>query len=98
MSQQWPHTTHAKIHEGCGGYVRWVEAFDQPGVGYTGECLWCGHSRIVVEDIIPIKARPDQTGYQLVKDVDPDTLAELEWDDDADFEENQKRLREVINT
>lgn len=98
MSNTWPHTTHAKIHEGCGGYVRWVEAYDQPGVGYSGECLACGVERLPMEAIIPIRADPEQTGYQLVQDVDKDVLADLEWDDSDEFMENQKRLRRVIDS
>jgi len=93
---KWEHMTHAKIHEGCGGLVAWVEAIDQPGVGYTGNCRECYKERVVVEDIVPIRTDPGQSGLQLVGDVDIDVLAGLEWDDDAEFRENQKRLRKEI--
>lgn len=93
---QWEHTAFAKIHEGCGGLVRWVEAIDQRGVGYTGECRGCHDQRISIEDIIPIRSDPQQTGQQLVDDVDRETLAELVWDDDAEWNDNQLRLRDEI--
>lgn len=96
MSPRWQHTSHAKIHEGCGGLVRWVEAVDQPGVGFTGECLECAREHIPVEDIIPIRSDTGQSGMELVSDVDQDTLADLEWDEDAEFTDNQTRLREAI--
>lgn len=96
MSVQWPHTTHAKIHENCGGFVRWVEAHAQPGVGFVGDCLACSQTRAVVERIIPIEALPDQTGAQLVADVDREVLADLRWDDDASFDENQERIHERL--
>lgn len=93
---RWPHTSHAKIHEGCGGLVRWVEPVDTPGVGFTGECCACHDTRIPTEAIIPVRADPGQTGQQLVADVDQETLAGLRWDDDSEWNENQKRLREAI--
>jgi len=96
MSVQWPHTSHAKIHEGCGGLVRWVEAYNQPGVGFVGDCLGCSHEQIVVERIIPIEAPSELTGAQLVADVDRKDLADLRWDDDASFDENQDRLFERL--
>ena len=45
----------AKIHEGCGGIVRWVEAVHWKGVGYYGECLHCGEDHLTVEEIIPLE-------------------------------------------
>ena len=96
MAPQWESNAFAKIHEGCGGLVRWVEAYDRPSVGYTGECVECGRENIPVENIIPIRADSGQTGMQLVSDVQQKTLAGLEWDDDEDFTENQALLREEI--
>lgn len=95
MSNHWPPGT-MKIHEGCGGLVRWVEAVRTPGVGWTGECLTCHDEQIVVEDIVPIQTEADEQIPELVNAMDRDDLAALAWDDDADWDTNQTRLREVL--
>ncbi|AAM88760.1 hypothetical protein PhiCh1p87 [Natrialba phage PhiCh1] len=84
----------AKIHEDCGGVVRWVEAVDTPGVGYQGECLGCGETEIVVEAIIPI----EDLGPSDVLELNPADLDDLRWDYDADFDENQERLLQEVPT
>lgn len=80
-----------KIHEDCGGLVRWVEAVNTPGVGYVGECLECRRDRLSIEDIIPLKMRREDVPLE-----DRDTLAGLEWDHDASFADNQRRLSEEV--
>lgn len=92
---RWEHPAHTKIHEGCGGVVRWVEAVHRQSVGYTGECLECGEKNIVIEDIIPIEA-PD---FDLKKGIwtsDLDVREGLEWDEAVDWESNQERLRQAF--
>lgn len=44
----------------------------------------------------PIRSDPQQTGLQLVGDVDRETLGDLEWDDTAEWDDNQGRFREEI--
>lgn len=96
MSNRWQSNEFAKIHEDCGGLVRWVEAYDDPFTGYNGECLECGEDRIVVEDIIPIRCDPDEIGMEMINDVEIETLRELEWDEDDEWSHNQERLRRAI--
>lgn len=96
MTPKWQSNEFAKIHEGCGGLVRWVEAYDRPAVGFTGECVECARENIPVEQIIPIRADSGQTGTQLVSGVRKRTLAQLKWADEEDFTENQARLRKEI--
>lgn len=102
MSRRWEEPAYIKIHEGCGGRVRWVEAIDTPGVGYTGECDACGRGRIVVEDIIPVQVRGEWSRgseydvREAVLDASTEALAGLEWDEKSDFETNQSRLRAVF--
>lgn len=81
-------TDCVKIHENCGGIVRWVEAIDQPGVGWTGDCTHCTADAIPVERIIPIRGLEHRDALQL----SVDELRELEWDDDDTWNHNQKRL------
>jgi hypothetical protein len=82
-----------KIHENCGGVVRWVEAIHTPGVGYYGECVGCGETEIVVEDVIPI----EEVDHREVRLVAPDELESLEWDDSADWDKNQDRLSSEVS-
>ncbi|AGN33801.1 hypothetical protein HALG_00013 [Halorubrum virus CGphi46] len=82
------HTDYAKIHEGCGGVVRWVEAVDVPGVGWQGECLHCGDTRLPLEAIMPIRGLDVDDAL----DAPRDALAELQWDDGDTWRHNQKRL------
>jgi len=82
-----------KIHEGCGGMVRWVEAIDKPGVGYFGECMNCG-DELVVEQIIPI----EDIEVLEANRVKIDEKAELEWNDDSSWDENQEQLKQEIES
>jgi hypothetical protein len=97
MTNRWPPGT-VKIHEGCGGLVRWVEAVRTPGVGYYGECLECHSERVVVEDIVPVLPDdPNINPTDVVNESDQDTLAQLDWDDDSDWDENQARFRSEVS-
>lgn len=97
MTNRWPPGT-VKIHENCGGLVRWVEAIKTPGVGYHGECLRCHDDRIVVEDILPLLVEQDDVYPTDIRDQnDHDTLAALQWDDDADWDENQERFQQEVS-
>ena len=93
---KWESNEVAKIHEACGGLVRWVEAFDDPHVGYTGECLECGQERVVLEDMIPIETADGEIAVDLYNSTDLETLRNLRWDDKQGWQPNQKRLREKI--
>lgn len=86
MSQMWD--GHVKIHEGCGGVCRWVEAVLRPGVGYHGECLACGADELPVEQMMPLPSELSVTEVTALKDE----YADAEWDDDASFDENMARL------
>lgn len=81
-------TDCVKIHEGCGGIVRWVEAIDRPGVRWTGECCHCGEEHIVIEQMLPIRGLDIETAFE----TDRQTLADLRWDEDDTWDHNQKRL------
>jgi UDP-glucose 6-dehydrogenase len=86
-------TDIAKIHEGCGGQVRWVEAVLEPGIGFAGECLRCDATRLVVEGIIPIDAlRPRD-----IREIPADELADIEWDNRDGWTENQERIAEQLD-
>lgn len=93
---RWESNSVLKLHEGCGGLVRWVEAYDDPHVGYTGECLECSSDRLPVEHIIPVEIDDGRTATDLYNDADVETLRELEWDDTTAWDANQDRLREAI--
>lgn len=86
------HTDYAKIHEGCGGVIRWVEAIDQPGVGWTGECRHCGDERITIEEMLPIPGLDVETAFK----ADREWLAELRWNDEDTWRKNQKRLNQQV--
>ncbi|WP_210408984.1 hypothetical protein [Halorhabdus rudnickae] len=83
-----------KIHQGCGGVCRWVEAIDRPGVGYTGECCHCGSTDIPTEQMIPLK---DYSDRRLLRVGPTEALADIEWDEQADWEENQARLSAIVD-
>lgn len=85
-------TECTKIHENCGGIVRWVEAIDQPGVGWTGECLACGEEHIVVEEMLPIRGLDTETAFEASRE----DLRELEWDENDTWRHNQKRLAKEV--
>jgi len=84
-----------KIHEGCGGLVKWVEAIETPGVGYFGKCMYCQTGQIVVEQIIPIEKAKVEAGVFL-DSGEPEKLANLEWHEDDTWNENQERLKQEI--
>jgi hypothetical protein len=70
-----------KIHINCGGQVRFVEDLDQPGVEFTGECLYCETTSIPVENCIYIYEDDlpgDLTKHDIVETPATD-LAELHW-------------------
>lgn len=84
----------AKIHKGCGGVCRWIEAIDHPGVGYTGDCTACDDTNLPTEAMIPIEGVPNQ---QLLRVAPCSTLAQLEWDEQSNWETNQERLRITVD-
>lgn len=93
----------AKIHDGCGGLVRWVEAYARPGVGWVGECLDCREENIVEERIVFVTdpAVPEEIGdAQDLVDEPKDALAELEYPMDVQesegFDAAQDALYEQI--
>lgn len=96
MSQTWPKYSHEKLHENCGGRVRWVEALDTPGVHYTGHCLHCDRDGIPMERIIAIEFGKDLELRNAIREMPLDERADLSWDDDADWAANQTRLIEAV--
>lgn len=96
MSTTWPKTSFVKVHEGCGGLVRWVEAMNKPGVHYTGQCQHCSREGIPMEQIIPLEYGTDGEFKDAIHDMTRQDREQLAWDEDADFDENQARLREQI--
>lgn len=99
MPQLWDGPGWVKIHENCGGFVRWREATEIPGVGYTGECLACSSDRVPRERIIPIRDTRDDGDRSLRDRLEALSRAEraaLRWDDDRDHDRNQQRLRREI--
>lgn len=95
MSNRWPGCV--KFHEHCGGLVRWVEAVETPGVGYTGECIDCGEERLVVEEILPVEVPDGMRIAEFKRQLDGDEFDGAAWDDDADWDANQTRLRERVD-
>ena len=93
----------AKIHDGCGGLVRFVEAWNRPAVGWTGECLHCGSENIPEEHVVFVTdpAVPEEIGdvTELV-DEDVSDLSALEYPMDVQerdgFAAAQDALREQI--
>jgi len=88
------HTEYAKIHEGCGGLVRWVEAVDVPGVGWQGDCLACRRSRLPLEEILPVRGLDVETAMEAPRDE----LARLVWEENETWRHNQKRLGEEVES
>lgn len=93
---RWESYEFAKIHECCGGLVRWVEAWQTPGVHYTGECIECGEENIVMEDIIPVRLSPEQHVTEFMNKHDHEDLRQLEWDEDDRWNLNQRRIAEEL--
>lgn len=93
MSDVWDGCT--KIHENCGGLVKWVEAIDTPGVGYFGQCERCQEEQIVVERIIPIETGQSELG-KLLNQGDYESVESLRWEDDESWDKNQQRLKQEL--
>lgn len=93
---KWTHPMFFKIHEGCGGLVRWVEAVDRPGVGWTGECQGCDTEGIVTERIIPVCTRDHADLFDQLDDLGIRQRRDLTWVDGADWETNQERLANQV--
>lgn len=89
----------AKIHAECGGLVRWVEAYNRPGVGWVGECLDCGTTNIVEEHIVFVTdpAVPDEIGDAAdLVDEPKDVLAELEYPMDVQEREGFAAAQDAL--
>lgn len=97
---QWETPPWIKIHENCGGIVRWVEAIDTPGVQWTGDCRRCRRDGgIVLEEIIAIfddQGLEATTLRDRVQAIPAEQLADLSWDDDESVDENRERIRREI--
>ena len=93
MTNQWLSKTVMKIHEGCGGLIRWVEAYDDPHTGFTGDCLECSSDKIPVERMIPVELPRQMIATDLHNQLDIEDLRDLEWNEDATFDENQEQIR-----
>lgn len=73
----------AKIHERCGGLCRFVEAWNQRGVGWTCECLFCDTEGIPEERVVFVTdpAVPHEDGVRyLATKVRESDLRDLEYD------------------
>lgn len=98
MNTRWPKTTHLKIHQHCGGMVRWVEAYDDPHVGFTGQCLECGEEGIVVEDILPFELPDGMTCCEAYNQADLEDLRSFLWEPNPDnYDAKQQEFRELID-
>lgn len=93
MSNRWAGCV--KFHEDCGGMVRWVEAIHTPGVGYYGECVQC-HERLDVEEIVPVEVPDGKRIAEFKRELDGGEFDGVRWNDSADWDENQNRLREAL--
>lgn len=87
-------TDCTKIHEDCGGVIRWVEAVKTPGVGWTGECLQCGEENIDIEDMLPVRGLEVEDAFA----APVEDLRELRWDEQDTWRHNQKRLAKEVET
>jgi hypothetical protein len=96
MSPKWESNAYAKIHENCGGLVRWVEAYDNPHVGYHGECLRCHEDRIVEEDILPVECPDGMIATDVVDELDTEEIAAFDWPLDADYDDKQAEVQELV--
>lgn len=81
-----------KIHEGCGGVCKWVEATHRRGVGYIGECDHCTATTLVQEDMVPI----EDVDVTEVRDIHIIRRKRAEWDENESWEENQRRIQEEL--
>lgn len=97
MSPRWESHSHLKIHEGCGGVVRWQEALREPGVGYTGYCLECHEEGIVVEEILPFEVPDGMHWADCYDAIDIADLRAFEWDPEVyDYDGRQAAFRELV--
>ncbi len=96
MTTLWPKTTHVKIHEGCGGVVAWREALERPAVHFTGACQHCGADSLAQEAILPLEVGGDDDYRRTIRETPLEDRAALSWDDDADFETNQRRFKKTL--
>jgi|GEM_PF-5544296 len=94
MSNRWDGCI--KLHENCGGLVRWVEAVHTPGVGYFGECIGCGESDLVVEEIVPVEVPDGERIAEFKERAGGIGRDAVSWDDESDWDANQERLQEQI--
>lgn len=97
MTNRWPNCV--KIHENCGGIVRWVEAIMTPGVGYQGECVECGEGELVVEEILPVELPDDVRSahqHEFWGAYRLKNWRDMEWDAEASWEENQQQFKERL--
>jgi hypothetical protein len=91
-----------KIHENCGGLVRYVEKYDDPHVGWTGECTHCETTDIVEERIVFVTepAIPEQSARQLALETPASVLTDLryplETQEREGFDAAQRELRERL--
>jgi hypothetical protein len=91
-----------KIHQNCGGLVRWVEKYDDPHVGWTGQCTHCGREAIVEERIVFVTepAIPEQTARQLALETSASVLADLRYPMDVQerdgFDAAQREIRQQL--
>jgi hypothetical protein len=91
-----------KIHENCGGLVRYAEAYENPHVGWTGLCTHCGDDNIVEERIVFVAdpAIPEQSARQLALETPASVLADLryplETQEREGFDAAQRELRERL--
>lgn len=81
-----------KIHEGCGGICKWVEALHTPGVGYYGECLHCSATQLTIEDMVPVSNVDPDT----LRDVPIDQRKQVDWNDGEGWLKNQERIKEEL--
>lgn len=91
-----------KIHQGCGGICRFVEAIDQPNTQWTGECLRCHTDNLPLEAMIPVEEtnvdRMEDINFQEeIRDTPIEKREQLEWNDDQNWYGNQQRLREELD-
>jgi len=97
MTTRWSAQTHLKIHQNCGGLVRWVEAYDQPGVGFTGECVTCHTDGIPVERILPFELPDGMACVEAYNALDIEDLRGFEWDpEEHSYKEKQAEFRKLI--
>lgn len=92
----------AKIHEGCGGLCRYVEAVDVVGTGWTCECLHCEATNIPDECVVFVTdpAVPLGGDATTLRKADPRLLRDLsyptETQESEGFAAAQEELRDQL--